>query len=216
MKHDVNHAFAHPSASQRQSALLCSGCYRDASSISALSERVKPGRSNFQKPRFSVLVVQFQLNGRNLVSPIAHIPVWPHELHRFGHGRIARNFTYAVRNMFCASRFMGVFLHHHDHSHESQRPPLSLVILAALLLAGLGILGRLVAPQVQALIDPSQETVEARVIEVIEEGTLDQGGVRQPYQKLRLEILSGQRAGRAVRRLRHANFRIERGALPAR
>ena len=53
-------------------------------------------------------------------------------------------------------------------------------------------------PQVQAMIDPSQETVEARVIEVVEEGALDQGGVRQPYQKLRLEILSGERAGRAV------------------
>ena len=89
-------------------------------------------------------------------------------------------------------------MHHHDHSRESHRPPLSLVILAVLLLAGLGILGRLVAPQVQAPIDPSQETVEARVIEVVEEGTLDQGGVQQPYQKLRLEILTGQRAGRAV------------------
>lgn len=89
-------------------------------------------------------------------------------------------------------------LDHHDHSHDSQRPPLSLVILAVLLLAGLGLLGRLVAPQVQAQIDPSQETVEARVIEVVEESTVDQGGVQQPYQKLRLEILTGQRAGRAV------------------
>jgi uncharacterized membrane protein len=88
-------------------------------------------------------------------------------------------------------------LHQHDH-HASQWPPLSLVILAVLLLVGLGILGRLVAPQVQAPIDPSQETVEARVIEVVEEGTLDHGGVQQPYQKLRLEILGGQRAGRAV------------------
>jgi uncharacterized membrane protein len=73
-----------------------------------------------------------------------------------------------------------------------------LIILAVLLLAGLGILGRLVAPQVQAPIDPSQETAEARVIEVVEEGTFDQGGVQQPFQKLRLEILTGQRAGRAV------------------
>jgi uncharacterized membrane protein len=89
-------------------------------------------------------------------------------------------------------------VHQHDHVHEAQRPPLSLIILAVLLLAGLGILGRMVAPQVQAPIDSSQETVEARVIEVVEEGTFDQGGVRQPYQKLRLEILTGQRAGRAV------------------
>jgi uncharacterized membrane protein len=89
-------------------------------------------------------------------------------------------------------------LHHHDHTHSAQRPPLSLVILAVLLLIGLGILGRLVAPQVQAPIDPSQETVEARVIEVVEEGMVNQGGVQQPYQTLRLEILTGQRAGRAV------------------
>ena len=88
-------------------------------------------------------------------------------------------------------------MHQHDHAHGSHRPPLSLVILAVLLLAGLGILGRLVAPQVQAPIDPSQETVEARVIEVVEQGALDQGGVQQPYQRLRLEILTGQRAGRA-------------------
>lgn len=89
-------------------------------------------------------------------------------------------------------------MHHHHQSHDSQCPPVSLVFLAVLLLAGLGILGRLVTPQVQASIDPSQETAEARVIEVVEEGIVDQGGVRQPYQKLRLEILTGQRAGRAV------------------
>ena len=89
-------------------------------------------------------------------------------------------------------------MHHHDHDHDSQRPPLSLVILAVLLLIALGIMGRVVAPQVQAQIDPSQETAEARVIEVVEEGIVDQGGVKQPYQKLRLEILTGQRAGRAV------------------
>ncbi|CAG0935868.1 hypothetical protein TFLX_04719 [Thermoflexales bacterium] len=92
-------------------------------------------------------------------------------------------------------------MHAHDHAqprHASQRPPVSLVILSILLLAGLGILGRLVVPQVQAQVDPSQETVEARVIEVVEAGLLDQGGVQQPYQKLRLEILTGQRAGRAV------------------
>jgi uncharacterized membrane protein len=86
----------------------------------------------------------------------------------------------------------------HQHDHGTRRPPLSLVILAVLLLAGLGILGRMVVPPIQAPLDSSQETVEARVIEVVEEGTLDQGGVRQPYQKLRLEILTGQRAGRAV------------------
>ncbi len=87
-------------------------------------------------------------------------------------------------------------MHHHDH--PSTWPPLSLIILAVLLLIGLGILGRLVVPQIQATADPNQETIEARVIEIVEEGTLNQGSAQQPYQKLRLEILTGQRAGRAV------------------
>ncbi len=86
----------------------------------------------------------------------------------------------------------------HQHEHASQRPPLALMILAVVLLITLGMIGRLVVPQVQAQIDPTQETVDARVIEVIEEGMLDQDSVKQPYQKLRLEILTGQRAGRAV------------------
>ena len=72
------------------------------------------------------------------------------------------------------------------------------MILAGLMLVGLGLLGRLVAPQVQAQADPTQETVQARVIEIVEEGTIDRDGIQQPYQKLRLEILTGQRAGRAV------------------
>jgi len=89
-------------------------------------------------------------------------------------------------------------LHQPEHDHESQRPPLSLVILSVVLLIALGVIGRMVVPQTQAQIDSTQETVDARVIEVVEEGLLDQGGMKQPYQKLRLEILNGQRAGRAV------------------
>jgi uncharacterized membrane protein len=86
-------------------------------------------------------------------------------------------------------------VHHHE---AAARPPVSLIILAVLLLIGLGWLGRVAAPPLQAPLDDNQETVEARVIEVLEEGTLDQGGLQQPYQKLRLEILSGRLAGRAV------------------
>ena len=67
-----------------------------------------------------------------------------------------------------------------------------------MLLIAVGVIGRMLAPQTQAPLDTGQETVEARVIEVVEEGVLDLGGVKQPYQKLRLEILTGQRAGRAV------------------
>ena len=87
---------------------------------------------------------------------------------------------------------------HHDHPHASQRPPFSLVALAVGLLIVLFIIGRVVVPQAQAQVDPNQETVEARVIEVVGEGVLEQGGLSQPYQTLRLEILSGSRAGRAV------------------
>jgi uncharacterized membrane protein len=104
----------------------------------------------------------------------------------------------AGNNPFHGSYLMEDSLHHHDHNHPSQRPPLSLVILAVVLLLALGVIGRLVVPQTQAPIDSTQETVDARVIEVLEEGILDQGGMKQPYQKLRLEILSGPLVNRAV------------------
>ena len=89
-------------------------------------------------------------------------------------------------------------MHQHNHSDETQWPPLSLVILAILMLVGLGLLGHVSAPAIQTPINPNQETVEARVIEVVEQGTFSQGGLQQPYQKLRLEILTGQHAGEAV------------------
>ena len=87
----------------------------------------------------------------------------------------------------------------HEHHHaESQRPPLTLVIAAAIMLIALGLIGRSNAPSIQAQTNPNEETVEARVITVLDEGVVDQGGIQQPYQKLRLEILTGSRAGRAV------------------
>jgi uncharacterized membrane protein len=89
-------------------------------------------------------------------------------------------------------------VHQHGHEHEAHRPPFTLVALAVGLLIVLAIIGRVVATPIQAQVGPGQETVEARVIEVLDEGLLDQGGVTQPYQKLRLEILSGVRAGHAV------------------
>ena len=42
------------------------------------------------------------------------------------------------------------------------------------------------------------EVLRARVIEVLEEGVLDQGEVSQPYQLLRLEITSGPLAGQEL------------------
>lgn len=90
--------------------------------------------------------------------------------------------------------------HDHDHQHhaESQRPPITLIVAAALMLIALGVIGRSGAPDIQAQTNPNEETVEARVIAVLDEGVLDQGGIQQPYQRLRLEILTGSRAGRAV------------------
>jgi uncharacterized membrane protein len=86
----------------------------------------------------------------------------------------------------------------HQHDHPSQRPPIMLVMLAAVILIALGVMGRSNAPSIQAQTNPNEETVEARVIAVLDEGVVERGGVQQPYQRLRLEILSGSRAGRAV------------------
>ncbi|HZY40882.1 MAG TPA: YibE/F family protein, partial [Anaerolineae bacterium] len=86
----------------------------------------------------------------------------------------------------------------HQHDHPSQRPPITLAILAAVMLIALGVIGRSNAPSIQAQANPNEETVEARVIAVLDESMIDQGGIQQPYQRLRLEILSGSRAGRAV------------------
>ncbi len=88
--------------------------------------------------------------------------------------------------------------HEHHHHAESQRPPIVLVVLAAIMLIALGVIGRTSAPSIQVQSNPNEETVEARVITVLDEGMLEQGGIQQPYQRLRLEILSGSRAGRAV------------------
>ncbi len=89
--------------------------------------------------------------------------------------------------------------HEHEHHHaESQRPPITLVILAGAMLIALGMIGRSSAPSIQVAANPNEETVEARVITVLEQKVIDQGGIQQPYQRLRLEILTGSRAGRAV------------------
>ncbi|MFN8596395.1 MAG: hypothetical protein U0559_09465 [Anaerolineae bacterium] len=44
------------------------------------------------------------------------------------------------------------------------------------------------APSIQAQTNPNEETVEARVITVLDEGVTDQGGLQQPYQKLRSKV----------------------------
>jgi uncharacterized membrane protein len=44
----------------------------------------------------------------------------------------------------------------------------------------------------------NEEVVQARVIEVLDEGVNNEGGVEQPYQTLRLELLEGELKGRAI------------------
>jgi uncharacterized membrane protein len=110
--------------------------------------------------------------------------------HKKSHGIIARHFT-------LNEQVTSMDEHGHQHA-ESHHPPIVLVALAAIMLITLGVIGRLNAPAIQAQANPNEETVEARVITVLDEGVNTQGGIQQPYQRLRLEILTGSRAGRAV------------------
>ena len=66
------------------------------------------------------------------------------------------------------------------------------VILAAI--AGRGSLSGQNAPLAQG----ESEILRARVVEVLEEGILDQGEVSQPYQLLRLEVTSGSLSGQEL------------------
>jgi len=75
---------------------------------------------------------------------------------------------------------------------------LSLIAVAVVLVGGLAAIGRSAHSPLSSTPIGAEETVQARVIEVIDEGVLDQGGIQQPYQQLRLEILEGELAGRAV------------------
>jgi len=73
-----------------------------------------------------------------------------------------------------------------------------LVILSVVIVGALVIIGRSAESPLQQVSASADETVQARVIEVLDQGIVDQGGVQQPYQKLRLEVLEGDLAGRAV------------------
>ena len=76
--------------------------------------------------------------------------------------------------------------------------PIVLIVLAALMLIFLGVIGRSSAPLVQVPTSPGEETVEGRVLAVLQESDDDLNGVQQHYQKLWVIILNGNRAGRAV------------------
>lgn len=78
------------------------------------------------------------------------------------------------------------------------RTRLILIVVAVLVIGAMVGIGRSARLPFQSQTAAGEEVVQARVIEVIEEDVRDQGGLRQPYQKLRLEILEGELAGRAV------------------
>jgi uncharacterized membrane protein len=55
------------------------------------------------------------------------------------------------------------------------------------------------APSSSGTLSPGEsEMLRARVVDVLEEGTIDQAGVEQPYQRLRLRITSGSLVGQKV------------------
>ena len=72
---------------------------------------------------------------------------------------------------------------------------IALLIFAALVAIG----GRQAPPSSGDALAPGEsEMLRARVVDVLEEGTIDQAGVEQPYQRLRLRITEGSLAGQEV------------------
>jgi uncharacterized membrane protein len=73
-----------------------------------------------------------------------------------------------------------------------------LIVVAIFVL--LAAIGRQQPPgrQGSELAPGESEGLRAQVVDVLEEGTIDQGGFEQPYQRLRLRILGGALAGQEV------------------
>ena len=78
------------------------------------------------------------------------------------------------------------------------RTRLILIAVAVIVVGAMVAIGRSAQATLQPLPTDSEEVAQARVIEVLDQGVIDQNGVQQPYQKLRLEILEGELQGRAV------------------
>jgi uncharacterized membrane protein len=78
------------------------------------------------------------------------------------------------------------------------RSRLILIVLTVIVLGVMVVLGNAARAELPAFPEEVEQSVQARVIEVLDEGMLDQGGIEVPYQVLRLEILEGDLAGRAV------------------
>jgi len=78
------------------------------------------------------------------------------------------------------------------------KPRVILIVAALVVVGALAAIGRSARSPLEPQDVDNQETVQARVIEVLDQDVFDQGGIQQPYQQLRLEILEGELAGRAV------------------
>ncbi len=78
------------------------------------------------------------------------------------------------------------------------RTRLILGVMAMLVVGAMVAMGRSAESPFGQTPVSDEETVLARVIEVLDEGAIDQGGIEQPYQRLRLEVLEGELAGRAI------------------
>lgn len=87
------------------------------------------------------------------------------------------------------------------------RIQLSLFFAAVFVVGALVAIGRSAQLPFSETSASSEEEVQARVIEVIDEGVLTQNGIEQPYQRLRLEILEGDLAGRAID-VEHGTFSL--------
>ena len=75
----------------------------------------------------------------------------------------------------------------------------ALVVLAVAVIVMVPRLGQPPAPSERSLAPGETETMSARVIEVLEEGTVDLGGgSSQPYQRLLVRVESGSLAGQEV------------------
>lgn len=73
-------------------------------------------------------------------------------------------------------------------------------LIAVTIFVLLAAIGRQQPPgrQSSELAPGESEGLRAQVVEVLEEGTIDQGGFQQPYQRLRLRIVGGALAGQEV------------------
>ncbi|HEC34039.1 MAG TPA: YibE/F family protein [Chloroflexi bacterium] len=75
----------------------------------------------------------------------------------------------------------------------------ALIVLTVVLLVAGPLLERRAGPTEESLASGETETMPARVLEVVEEGTVDLGGgSTQPYQRLLLRVESGSLAGQEV------------------